>query len=137
LILTRPVGGEAWETDSVQTIEWETVNLDDVVIRYSVGGEYRTIAPSLAWPRDADVWGSYPWTVPDEETEEATVLIHGYFDEAVRAESGRFSIVPAGTHPADGGTDEEILGECGCRASPGGAGLLLALFAWAWRVTRR
>jgi hypothetical protein len=105
------------------------VNLDDVQIDYSTDGgqSWTNIAGSV--DRYSPHWGDYPWTVPDEPSEECLIMITGYFGEvpttsdtfAIRTGSGRETIVE---------------GACGCAAnSP--AGPLTGLCLLALLFTRR
>ncbi|MFC1610931.1 Ig-like domain-containing protein [Myxococcota bacterium] len=133
ITILQPVGNEEWQAGSTQHIRWSTANLDDVAIKYSVDGAYLTIVESIAWPGDSETWGNYPWIVPDTATDEATILIHGYFDSSVRAESLPFSIVTSDDrNDSDGG---RLVGGCGCQAGSAGGWLVLVWLAWR-RLTR-
>jgi hypothetical protein len=99
IAITSPTGGETWPAGSTQYIQWTTENLADVTIRYSVdgGASYRNLAPSVASHQPE--WGNYPWVVPNECTDWAMILIHGYFDSTVREESETFTIEPEEAEP--------------------------------------
>ncbi len=96
ITIISPAGGESWQAGSVGNIRWTTENLDDVTIRFSADGgvTYQEIVPSMS--ADDPQWGDYSWQVPNEGTDKARILIHGYFDSSVLAESNLFSIVAAG-----------------------------------------
>jgi hypothetical protein len=96
ITILSPAGGESWQAGGSGHIRWTTENLSDVTIRFSAdgGANYSEIVPSLS---DADPdWGDYTWQIPNEGTDQARILIHGYFDSSVKAESNLFTIVVAG-----------------------------------------
>ncbi len=96
ITILSPAGGESWQAGGSGHIRWTTENLSDVTIRFSAdgGANYSEIVPSLS---DADPgWGDYTWQVPNEGTDQARIMIHGYFDSTVRAESNLFTIVASG-----------------------------------------
>jgi hypothetical protein len=98
--VTSPVGGEAWEEGSAQTIEWsasDNVGVDSVNVDCSftgVGGPWQPVAHGL--PNS----GSLPWTVPGPPTDSALVRVTAY-DHARNAGSamsdGPFHIVRSTT----------------------------------------
>jgi len=96
ITILSPAGGESWPGGGSGHIRWTTRNLSDVTIRFSAdgGASYAEIVPSIS---DSDPgWGDYTWQVPNQGTEQARILIHGYFDSTVRAESNLFTIVASG-----------------------------------------
>jgi hypothetical protein len=92
IIVTSPNGGETWEAGSSQVITWNsTGTINNVIIEYSTSGGtfWATIAPSTANT------GSYPWTVPDNPSDNCLVRVSGgYADDAPSDRSDEvFSIV--------------------------------------------
>jgi len=105
--ILSPQEGDVLSVGSVHRIEWNTVNLDDVQLDYSTdnGQSWTNIAGSV--DRVNPNWGDYPWTVPDQPSEECLVMVTGYFGEAPTT-SGTFAI-------REGSGDEPVVeGACGC-----------------------
>ncbi|MFW6304334.1 MAG: M14 family zinc carboxypeptidase [Candidatus Saliniplasma sp.] len=71
--LNRPTGGEIWEAETEENIEWDTQQRDDPIdhvnLYYSVdgGNNFETIATEIA-----DT-GSYTWNIPNKDSEECHV----------------------------------------------------------------
>ena len=86
--VTSPVGGEAWNEGSAQTITWsasDNVSVDSVNVDCSftgVAGPWQPVAHGLANS------GSLPWTVPSQPTDSALVRVTAY-DHALNAASAR------------------------------------------------
>jgi len=108
LAIISPVGGEQWNAGTTQLIRWTTRNMDNVSIFYSLDGgmTYHELVQTV-FDGDPD-WENYPWVVPNASTDEARILIQGYFGE-VPTESNLFSIIGSGggieiTSPSGGET---------------------------------
>ena len=86
--VTSPVGGEAWNEGSAQTIMWsasDNVAVDSVNVDCSftgAAGPWQAVAHGLANS------GSLPWTVPGQPTDSALVRVTAY-DHALNAGSAR------------------------------------------------
>jgi beta-lactamase superfamily II metal-dependent hydrolase len=78
VLLTSPVGGEAWELGTLRTISWtasDNVAVDSVNVDYSVtgpAGPWLPVAHGLANS------GSFPWTVPAQASDSALVRVMAY-----------------------------------------------------------
>jgi hypothetical protein len=109
--IQAPNGGEVWEVGSTQEILWTTVNLDDVQIDYSTddGQTWKNITGSV--DTSSPEWGSYSWQVPDDPSALCLMKISGYFGEVPTVSAGHFEIRKTA---ADGGTNDNISGGCGC-----------------------
>jgi hypothetical protein len=108
--ILSPEEGDVLGIGSTHRIQWTTVNLDDVQIDYStdLGQSWTNIAGSVDSVNPN--WGDYPWTVPDQPSEECLIMITGYFGEAPTT-SDTFAI-------REGSGDEPVVkGACGCGTS--------------------
>jgi len=78
--ITRPAGGESWEADSVQNIEWQAYDVTNVRIDYSVDGgdTWISVEESVDATEHPQWWTSYPWTVPETPTAEARIKLNEY-----------------------------------------------------------
>jgi beta-lactamase superfamily II metal-dependent hydrolase len=76
--LSSPVGGEIWETASVQSVTWsasDNVAVDSVTVEYSVsspGGPWLLVAQGLANS------GTLDWTLPSTAADSAWVRVLAY-----------------------------------------------------------
>ncbi len=71
LNLTAPSGGEQWQTGTVHAITWQSENVVNVDLQYSVnGGAWKDIATNVSAGG-----GSYAWTIPDELSDQVHVRI--------------------------------------------------------------
>lgn len=122
--LQSPAGGESWEAGSTQAIRWTTVEVTNIAIDYSTDGgqTWRSISESVDASEDADVWGDFPWMVPNDPTDQAIVQLTVYSDPHNSTRSGPFTIVgggapeihlltPAGGESLTGGTTFSITWE--------------------------
>jgi|GEM_PF-5855349 len=142
ILLQSPVGGEVWTVGSTQAIRWETVQVDDVDIRYSVdnGQSWQVITYTV--DASSGDWGQYPWVIPDQPSRECLVRIVMYGSETPVAISPAPFEISAGSTPDGGndggdsgaGSDEDMTvgGSCGCHApaKPGGWMVILILALW-------
>ena len=91
--VTSPDGGEEWEVDSEHNITWNSSNVTNVKIQFSIDGgdNYQTIIDSTLAAA-----GSYEWTIPDNESAQCYVKILCVEDLAIYDTSyNPFSIVPS------------------------------------------
>ena len=71
LMLTNPNGGEFWQAGKSADITWMARNLSDVGLEYSTdGGSNWTVIDTVP-----ALGGSYAWTIPSANTDEALVRI--------------------------------------------------------------
>ncbi|MCF8240048.1 MAG: T9SS type A sorting domain-containing protein [Melioribacteraceae bacterium] len=90
LSLTSPAGGEKWQAGSSHQITWNSANIDNVKLEYSVdnGANWITIISSV----DADA-KNYNWTIDNAvNTNQALVRISSATDANVSDQSGLFTI---------------------------------------------
>jgi len=86
VLLTSPVGGEAWEVGALRAITWsasDNAAVDSVNVDYSVTGP---AGPWLKVAHGLGNSGSYPWTVPAQPSDSALVRVTAY-DPALNAGS--------------------------------------------------
>ncbi len=106
--ILSPVAGDVWIVGETRTIEWTTVDIQDVVIYYSTddGAGWTPLASSI--DDQSPDWEHFDWEIPDEPSTECWVRMESYFGEAP-TQSGPFTI-------ARPGEEEEIVivGNCGC-----------------------
>ena len=99
--VTSPVGGEVWDEGSGQTITWtagDNVVVDSVNVDCSfegAAGPWQPLAHGLTNS------GSWPWTVPDQPTDNALVRVTAY-DRALNAASAQSDSVFRIADPAAG-----------------------------------
>jgi hypothetical protein len=89
LSLTAPDGGETWQYDTWQRIEWQSSLVDSIKVEYrsSAGGSWITIAASV--PSDSTgLW----WQIPDAESEEARVRVSEVGGSAADSSAALFEI---------------------------------------------
>ncbi|THH41171.1 GDSL-type esterase/lipase family protein [Neolewinella litorea] len=105
LKLTAPNGGEFWQAGKTPSITWESQNLTDVVLEYSInnGQDWTTIDTVPAFDR------SYSWTVPATPTDSALVriLADSLFDVSdsvfeISSDTTSCTIVVLGSSTAEG-----------------------------------
>jgi beta-lactamase superfamily II metal-dependent hydrolase len=78
VLLTSPVGGEAWDVGTLRTISWtasDNVGVDSVNVDYSMTGP---AGPWLPVAHGLGNSGSYPWTVPAQASDSALVRVMAY-----------------------------------------------------------
>lgn len=71
LSLISPNGGENWESGSKQFIRWSSINVNNVIIEYSInnGTSWEQIVKSIPST------GSYEWIVPNLSSEQCKIRI--------------------------------------------------------------
>ncbi|MFH1062049.1 MAG: hypothetical protein V1747_04095 [Candidatus Omnitrophota bacterium] len=115
LLVTSPNGGESWGVASSQNITWNrTGNISTISIKYSIDGG-ATYPNTIIASTDAGA-GSYGWTIPDDISSQAKVLITDTADPTVYdATNVNFKIVgvlnltaPNGAEEWDVGTNHNI-----------------------------
>jgi len=89
ITLTAPTGGEKWKTNTVQQIRWTSIDVDSVIIGYSLekGGSvilYDTLNSEI---------GVFNWTVPNKPTAEATITLRDTKYPEITVTSGMFTIL--------------------------------------------
>jgi photosystem II stability/assembly factor-like uncharacterized protein len=91
LTLNVPNGGEAWQYNETKSITWSSQNIVNVKLEYrtSPAGPWQLITPSTSAPA-----GIYPWTVPNDPTDEAEVRVSNAADSLPRDRSDEtFAII--------------------------------------------
>lgn len=80
LTLITPNGGEIWESGSLEAIRWNSENIDNLKIEYSInnGDSWEIISSSHSASQ-----GSYFWEVPDVESDECLIKITDVTNENV------------------------------------------------------
>ncbi len=105
LDLLAPDGGEAWQTGTTHVITWQSENVVNVDLQYSVnGGAWKDIAAGV--PAGG---GSYSWTIPDELSDQVYVRIlnsdeHNVYDRS----ASQFTILNLQIVSPNGGEGFEI-----------------------------
>lgn len=61
ILLTRPNGGESWQSGSIQDINWTSNNVTNVALHYSLDGGITWIQIIASVAASS---GSYKWTIP-------------------------------------------------------------------------
>ena len=78
VLVTSPVGGEAWDLGTLRTITWtasDVAGVDSVDVDYSVSG---ATGPWLPVAHGLANSGSCPWTVPEQASDSALVRVTAY-----------------------------------------------------------
>ena len=78
VLVTSPVGGEAWDLGTLRTITWtasDVAGVDSVDVDYSVSG---AAGPWLPVAHGLANSGSCPWTVPEQASDSALVRVTAY-----------------------------------------------------------
>ncbi len=93
--VTAPPGGGVLKPGNETTITWDANAVSQVYIEVSInaGENWEPVTPEGGIFETADVWGQYPWTVPDTATTEALVKVAAY-NQNVSGVSGMFTISP-------------------------------------------
>ena len=106
ITLNSPNGGENWEAGQKEFIKWDSENIENIIIEYSVdgGGRWTTIEESY----DASD-GEYYWEIPDRLSDNCYVRVSDTEGLQVYDESDRqFNIISDGSryisllYPEDG-----------------------------------
>ena len=95
--ITSPAGDEEWEIASVHTIHWTaTGGVGDLLINFSYAIEFLGEFTEIATDEEND--GSYSWTIPDDATDTAYLLVTAYDDNGANDSliSEMFAIVEEG-----------------------------------------
>lgn len=80
IVILSPSGGERWESGSIKTISWATVNVDSIRIEFSIDNGNNWSEITSATPA-AQV--NFDWTVPNSPTEFALISITDVEDASV------------------------------------------------------
>jgi hypothetical protein len=99
--VTVPNGGEVWNIDEVQTIEWiatDNVSIDSVTIQYSINGGSSWIDASTGEANDS----TYDWTIPPTPSTTCLVKVIAFdgFENAGEDESDNFFTIRDGIAPS-------------------------------------
>ncbi len=124
--VTAPVGGERWNTGSVETITWtasDNASVDSVRVDYSLSG---AAGPWLTAAHGLANSGSFAWTLPAQVSDSALVRVTA-FDHALNTGSATsdsvFSIVDATAGVGDRGPT--VLALARPQPNPGNGATLL------------
>jgi hypothetical protein len=98
ITILQPAGGEVWRVGTEQHIDWTTVGISDVAMHYSTdrGATWSVIEYTVDAVSRPDLWGHYPWTVPDTASSECVIKIIEYNAAEPFAHSGIFAIAHPG-----------------------------------------
>lgn len=101
IVVDAPVQGENLVAGTPYTIRWRANLISQVYLEASMdaGETWETITVEGGILSGADIWGAFPWTVPDLAGSSVIIKVNEYLgDEA--ATSGEAQIVPAGDNAA-------------------------------------
>ncbi len=90
LSLTAPSGGEVWQSNTTNSITWNSTGIDNVKLEYSLdnGANWSTISSSVNAAN-----GSYDWTIPSGLSSNlALVRISAVSDASIMDQSNNFTI---------------------------------------------
>ncbi len=98
MTIVSPAGGESWKAGNTESIDWIATGVSNVSIDFSTDGglNWRAISQSVDEHNDPDQWGHYPWTVPNDPTDQALIQLTVYSDPANAVRSNPFSIIGSG-----------------------------------------
>ncbi len=91
LTIIAPNGGESWQSGVQKSIQWNTVNVTNVKLEFSIdsGSSWMLIAENL--PAST---GLYDWTVPDTPSDQCLVKVTDVSNPSITdASNGVFSIL--------------------------------------------
>lgn len=80
--ILAPSAGDVLQAGVEYAIEWETLNLTDIVINFSADDRATWTPLSSTVDQSKPEWGHFPWTVPEAATSTAWLWLEGYFGDA-------------------------------------------------------
>lgn len=98
ITIVSPAGGEEWQAGTTEAIQWTAVEVSNVSLDYSTDGgqNWRIIAASVDQQNDPDLWGHYPWSVPNDPSQQAIIQLSVYSDPENAVRSNPFTILGSG-----------------------------------------
>jgi hypothetical protein len=98
ITLQSPQAGASWSVGSTVHIQWTTENVALVDIYYSFdGGETLLLIPQQSVPDTSQLWGNYPWVVPQLPSDSVMIVVQEYSNPSVVARSPNVYVMSTGT----------------------------------------